>query len=74
MTEYTAFFLMAFGPGFLAAAGIFLLAARRFAEKNERKNNVPVNAKVHRWVSTVGGLLLLPFLFQMIAMLVVKLR
>ena len=74
MTEHTAFFLTAFGPGFLAAVGMFLLAARWFAEKDERKNNVPVNSKAHKRVSAVGFLLLVPFLFQMIAMLIVKLR
>ena len=74
MSEHTAFFVMAFGPGFLAALGVLLLVARWYAERDERKSNASVNLKVHKRVTAAGILLLIPFLFQMIALIIVKLK
>ena len=74
MTEHMIFSLMAFGPVILACVGVFLLVARWFAERDERKNHTAVQAKLHKRVTAAGILLILPGAILLVAKLAVMLR
>ena len=74
MNEHMIFQLMAFGPVLLACIGGLLLAARWFAERDERKRGAEVNAGLHKHVTAVGILLMLPGVLLLAAKLIITLR
>ena len=68
MTEHMIFFVMAFGPAFLACGGILWLG---ITWPTYRRGQL--NRKEYKRALTVGLLLLAPVVIQLIAMLIAKL-
>ena len=64
MTEHMIFFVMAFGPAFLACCGIFWMGITWVTYRREQ-----LNRKEYKRAMTVGLLLLAPVVIQLIAML-----
>jgi len=68
MTEHMIFFVMAFGPAFLACCGILWLSVSWATYRRGQ-----LNRKEYKRALTVGLLLLAPVVIQLIAMLIAKL-
>ena len=68
MTEHMIFFVMAFGPAFLACCGILWLSVSWTTYRRKQLEH-----KEFKRAVTVGLLLLAPVVIQLIAMLVAKL-
>ena len=68
MTEHMIFFAMAFGPAFLACGGMLWLGVTWSTYRRGQLNH-----KEYKRAMTVGLLLLVPVVIQLIAMLIARL-